>query len=178
MSAPTGEMRVYFSNQDKHGLIVNVDVTKKGDVYIGDAHLPGVQLLKQSWHASGKGHVHTPAGRLLHTPKESPSNIPKPRRLWGSAPDLALLDWTYRPQERPRRVNVRVDVALFKKAPSWTIDIWALPSTTEIPQVLASYDIVSQHAVMEWTSPAVLAVVWTMRPEAWASLERSIRGAR
>ncbi len=176
MSAPSGQLRVYFSDGRIHALALSVDVTKKGDLYIGDGHLREVQLFKESWHITGKGHVYTPAGRQMHEPRESPSSIVQPIKLWSSGPQPPLLDWTYRPKERPHRVNVAVHVGLYKKAPSWSIDIWALPSTGQVQEVLNSYDMLAHHAVMEWTSPVILAAVWTMRPEAWASLERFIKG--
>lgn len=177
MTKPKGEMRVYFANQNKHGLIVNLDIAKKGDVYTGDFHFLGGPHLRQSWHISGKGHTYSPQGRLLHQQKESPKDIQKPMRIVESAPNLKLIDWTYRPKNKILRKNVSVDVNLYKKNPSLNIAIWALPSVDGIHKALDFYknDIVLKHELMDWTSPVILAVVCTSRPDFWETFERSIK---
>lgn len=175
---PQGEMMIYLSNGDKHALLLDVIVTKDGDIYIGAAHLRGFkkELLRQSWHASGKGHIYTPAGRVLHRPKEPPGQLREPRYLFScSSPDPGMLRWDYSPKERPRRLNFSITPDLLSGLQGWWIEIWALPSTANERDVLKRGQAVLARAVMHWTRPVVMAVLWTLTPEAWEALVRQIQ---
>jgi hypothetical protein len=64
--------------------------------------------------------------------------------------------------------------------PSFSIDLWTLePGKPElVEEALQFYEpfagVVLAHVLADWCTPNLLGVVWTLRPEAWANLERSI----
>jgi hypothetical protein len=177
MSTPSAELRVYYSRADRHALVFNVEIAKRGDVYVGAMHIPGKQVLKQSWHASGKSHMHTPADRHIHKPKVPPGKLQEPHRLMGSSFSPELRDWSYQPRERARRMNISIDLDRLGPGVQANVDLWAIPSIDHMPSVLAFYKnlIVLGHVVMDWSTPNLVVVVWDLTPGAVASLYRSLR---
>jgi hypothetical protein len=174
MSKPQAELRVYYTLGDKHALVFDVTIAKAGDVYVGPMHIPGRQVLKQSWHASGKGHMHTPAELYLHKPKVPPGELREPLRLMGSSFSPELRDWSYQPRERNRRMNVSIDIGRLGPGVQANTDLWAIPSVDHMPAVLKFYKdyIVLGRAVMDWSTPNLVVVVWDLTPKALASLAR------
>jgi len=65
--------------------------------------------------------------------------------------------------------------------PSFTSELWALePDKPElVEEVFQWYEVsagvVLAYVIADWCTPNLLLVAWSLRPEAWAALERSMQ---
>ncbi len=98
-----------------------------------------------------------------------------------SGSELQGLKWGYQPKpDSATRRTVTLDVEALN-VPSFTSELWALePGKPElVDAVFEEYEqaagMVLAHVSADWCTPNLLAVAWTLRPEAWAAPEHSIQ---
>ncbi len=175
MAGQRAEVRIVADAAQDHALLMQVSV-KGEDIYCGVCLPDGWQMLRQSYHASGQAHVHTPAGRLLHEPRTPPASFEGRHRLFGGSPDLTLARWGYSPRpDTGKRRTLRLPVGDLQRQPGWSIAVWLVERGRDdlITDTLAEHGVILGSTVVEWTQPMVLAFVWTMSPEKWARLPGS-----
>lgn len=153
----------------------------KNELYISSP-MPAGPDLRQSTHASGKGHVHTPAGRLLHDERAALATFSGKRQLWSAAPDLGLLSWTYKPKpDKKNRRTLLLSTRYFGiDYPSCTVAIVGVEQGRAdlVDEALADYPIVIDWALLDHTQPQLLAVAWTLTAESAAALDRATAGVQ
>jgi hypothetical protein len=93
---------------------------------------------------------------------------------------MNALKWDTRPKpDSSRRRTIIMDLEAIT-VPCFTSDLWTLePGKPElVEEAFQFYEpyagVVLTHVLADLCTPNLLGVVWTLRPEAWANLARSI----
>ena len=170
MPAQRAEVRIVVDALQDQALLMQV--TLKGeDIYCGVCLPDGREMLRQSYHASGQAHIHTPAGRQLHQPGTPPASFTGRRRLFGGSPDLTLSRWGYRPRpDAGKRRTLRLPVQDLLTQPGWSVAVWLVERGRDdlIAETLDEHDVILGSTAVEWTQPMVLAFAWAMSADKWA----------
>ncbi len=172
MATQRAEIRIVADAPQDHALLMQVSVRGE-DVYCGVCLPDGREMLRQTYHASGQAHIHTPAGRQLHEPRTPPASLTGRHRLFGGSPDLRLARWGYSPRpDTGRRRTLRLPADDLLTQPGWSVAVWLIEQGRDdlIAEILDEHDVIIGSTVVEWTQPIVLAFAWTMSPEKWARL--------
>lgn len=164
-----------LADGNQHALTMGATLSK-GELYVWSP-IPGVPDLRQSYHASGQGHVHTPAGRLRHDDSVPTAAFTGSRRLWGASVDPGLVSWNYTPKsDTPKRSTLILDRGTVGQYPSCTVDVWAVETarTDLVEEVLSTYQVVIAHVLAANDAPWLLAIAWSITLEAARSLDEAI----
>lgn len=133
----------------------------RNELYIASPMPVGAPDLRQSMHASGKGHVHTPAGRPVHDERPPLTEFTGRRQLWSAAPDLGLLSWTYKPKpDKKNRRTLLLRASDFGvEHPTCTVTIVGLEQGRAdlVNEALADYPLVVNWVLLGHTQPQLLA---------------------
>jgi hypothetical protein len=141
------------------------------------------QLFRHSYHQSGKSHlrVPTPASRAVGEDATPLAHLKGKQRIGAASSELQGLEWGYQPKpDSARRRSVIIDLESLT-VPSFTSELWALePGKPELVEEVfqwyeASAGVVLAYVIADWCTPNLLLVAWSLRPEAWAALERSMK---
>jgi len=141
-------------------------------------------MFRYSYHESGESHLHVPKseglGMSIGAPSTPLAEIKGKQRLPGSSSSMDALKWDARPKpDSSRRRTIIIDLEAIT-VPSFTSELWTLePGKPElVEEALQFYEayagVVLAHVLADWCTPNLLGVVWTLRPEAWANLARSM----
>ena len=175
----TAELRIVVRAKNDYAIAFYAQL-EKYDLYYGPRLSVGKALFKFSYHKSGKIHLLTPTGRSISEPSVPPEEIKGKKRLVGCSTEQKMLQWGYKPKpdSATRRTKI-LDVDNFN-VPSWETELWALePGRPELVKEVLKFcgdgGVVIDYLLAEWPSPNLLVLIWTMKPEGWAALERSIK---
>ena len=123
-----------------------------------------------------------PPNRTKPKRANPPEHLKGKHLVGASSSDFHALKWGYKPKpDSAKQRTVFIDLATLK-APGFTNALWALePGKPElVKDVFEQYEnaagVVLVHTIADWCAPNLLLLAYTLRPEAWANLERSIRG--
>jgi hypothetical protein len=167
-------LRVALHDNGKYQLVLRADI-RGFDIYAGPPWPK--DLLRSSWHESGKVHIHTPVGRDIGKPKVRPESFTGKAQLYQGG--YSGLDWSYMPKPDSK---TRRTLLIEKEASSRSLNcaIWAIERNRSDlwKEVLAEYDgsrglVLVSHIAIDWTQPSLLAVVSTLSDTAWVSLNAS-----
>ena len=132
-----------------------------GDIYSGPKLVWGDKLFRRSPHV--KARQQAAAGKL---------------QLSATGSDLDMLEWGYRVRpDRGKRVTKVVDLPQVARYPGFTAELWAFdPDRPDlIDRHLGEHyepgGRVVAHVLADWTSPNLLALLWTLKTPAWAALD-------
>jgi hypothetical protein len=140
-------------------------------------------MFRHSYHESGKSHLRlpTPAGRAIGEDGTPLAHLTGKQKIGASSSELQGLKWGYQPKpDAATRRTVALDIEALS-VPSFTSELWALEPGKPglVDEVFQEYEqaagMVLAHVSADWCTPNLLAVAWTLRPEAWSALERSIQ---
>ena len=153
------------------------------DLYYGPRLSAGSDLFKATYHESGKAHLRVPTrgGRLISEPSVPLAKVKGKKHLGASSGDQKMLEWGYKPKPDSPTRRTKILDAEDINAPSWTTELWALePGRPElVGEAIKFYSpegVVVDYVLAEWPSPNLLIVIWTLKSEGWAALERSVKG--
>ena len=151
------------------------------DLYHGPRLSDGSDLFKASYHESGKRHLRVPGGRSISKPSVPLAKLKGKKHLGASSGDQKMLKWGYKPKPDSPTRRTKILHAEDIKVPSWTTEVWALePGRPELVEEAIKFyspgGVVVDYLLTEWPSPNLLIVIWTLKPEGWAALERSVKG--
>ena len=175
-SSQKAHLRIALHDNGKYQLVLRANVDGF-DIYAGPHGMKN--LLRSSWHETGKVHIHTPIGRELGKPQVRPESFTGKAKLYQGA--YIGPDWSYRPKSDSA---VRRTLLIEKPRDGRPLNcaIWAIEQgrIDLVNEVLTEYDgsrglALVAHAATEWTQPSLLAVVSTLSDTAWASLNASTR---
>lgn len=149
------------------------------DLYAGPH---GVRnMLRSTWHESGKVHTHTPAGRQVGPPRVIPERFEGKERLFSGG--YSGPDWSYRPKpdSATRRTLILEQHTVGR---GLTLDIWAVEAQRAdlVAEVLAEYALMRgieliSYALIDSTRPQLMAVASTLSLDADASFRRTVAAA-
>lgn len=171
------DLRVAVQDQSGRVALLVAASLNKNELYISSP-MPAGPDLRQSMHASGKGHVHTPAGRLLHGEGAPLGDFTGKRQLWSAAADLDLLSWTYKPKpdKKSRRTLMLRSSYFGVDYPSCTVALVGVEQGRAdlVDEALADYPVVIDSVLLDHAQPQLLAVAWTLTAESAAALDRAV----
>jgi hypothetical protein len=181
MKKQQAELRVVVKAGDVYAAAFFVSL-RGYDLYYGPRLNFGQQLFRSSYHESGKSHIRlpTPTGRLIREPDVPLAKFKGKKKFGANSSTLQSLVWDYKPDaDSTTRRTLILDLKSLQNVPSWTTELWVLESgrLELIEEAIKSYErggFVIAHVHADWCNPTLLVVVWTLRPEAWASLEQAI----
>ena len=170
-SKQEAHLRIAIHDSGKYQLILFADLV--GFDLCAGPH-GARNLLRSSWHETGKVHVHTPAGRLIGAPRVMPEKFVGKSMLYSGG--FTGTDWSYRPKpDSPSRRTLLIEKAQTERALNCVI--WGVERGRDdlVNEVIAEYDgskgleLVS-HITVDWTQPQLVATVSTLTMAAWTSL--------
>jgi hypothetical protein len=183
MKKQKAELRILTRIRDQYAVAFYASL-QGYDLYCGSGLGFGPKdMFRHSYHESGKPHLRipTPAGRAIGEASTPLEHLTGKQKIGGSSTELQGLKWGYQPKpDSATRRTVTLDVEALN-VPGFTSELWALePGKPElVEEVFQEYKqvagMVLAYASANWCTPSLLAVAWTLRPEAWAALERSMQ---
>lgn len=97
MTAPQfsqeADLRVVLRSEGRYQLLFFARL-QEFDLYTGPGGLKN--LLRSSWHGTGKVHIHTPEGRKVGVPRVMPEEFRGCAKLYSGG--YSGTDWSYRPK--------------------------------------------------------------------------------
>jgi hypothetical protein len=177
------ELRILVRMRDQYAVAFYISL-QGYDLYCGSGLGFGPkEMFRHSYHESGKSHLRVPtsAGRAIGEADTPLAHLRGKQKIGASSSELQGLKWGYQPKpDSATRRTVTLDIEALT-APSFTSELWALePGKPElVEEVFREYEqsagVVLAHVSADWCTPNLLAVAWTLQPEAWAALERSMQ---
>ena len=180
MRRQRADLRVVLFDGQRHALYWRVNMTGN-NIYTGTQRLRRREIFRLSYHESGHSNLAVMGRPVPSDCKPSLDNFMGKFKVAAFSGDRSSLPWNYRlKQDSAIRRNFVLDLRSFLDIPSWTVELWAVEAgrpdlVTEI--LLTEYEgggRVLTHLHADWTVPELLLVAWTLTPEAWAALERSV----
>jgi hypothetical protein len=178
------DIRILLRSADKYAVAFYAKV-QSYNLYCGPGLGFGPKgMFRYSYHESGESHLHVPKseglGMAIGDPGTLLAELKGKQRFPGPSSEPQALKWDARPKpDSSKRRTIIMDLEAIT-VPSFSIDLWTLePGKPElVEEALQFYEpftgVMLAHVLADWCTPNLLGVVWTLRPEAWANLERSI----
>jgi hypothetical protein len=174
------ELRVVVRASNEYAVVFYASL-QGTDLYCGPRLNVGHELFRASYHESGMHHLRIPTfeGRTISEPGVPLAQITGKQRLGASSGNMSMLQWGYQPRHDSDTRRTLILDLLSIKVLSWTTELWALePGQPKLlEEALEFYKPsgeVIAHLLIDRCTPNLLAVVWTLIPDAWAALERSV----
>jgi len=161
------ELRIVARRGISHALMLRVTLTGH-DLYCSVHDATGSQLLRSTYHASGKLWMHAyDSGVRMDDGTAVPlASFRGVERAWCTAFVADNLKWGYRPTpDSPIRRNLLLDAAAMPEV--WSVDLWVIEHgrLDLVARTLDSYngglaDLIS-YRICDWSQPQLLAAAWT-----------------
>ena len=197
MKKQNADIRILVRAADKHAVVFYAKL-QGYNLYCG----PGLgfgpkDTFRYSYHESGESHLYVPRAEGLRMAIGDPgtplAELKGKQRFPGPNSSIKALKWEARPKpDSSTRRTIIMDLEVDLKAltettdfvtPGFSTDLWTLePGKPElVEEALQFYEsassVVLAHVLADWCAPNLLGVVWTLRPEAFANLARSMEAA-
>jgi hypothetical protein len=183
MKKQKADLRIVVRAGDQYAVAFYARLTGY-DLYCGSGLSFGPKdMFRHSYHESGKSHlrVPTPTGRAIGEAGTPLAHLKGKLKIGASSSEPQGLKWGYQPKpDSATRRTVTVDFEALT-VPSFTSELWAIEAGKPelVEEVFQWYEesagVVLAHVTAEWCTPNLLLVAWSLRPEAWATLERYIQ---